>query len=77
MNYCGLEYIFCAGAAPGFQDWRVQNFSFFLLPSRLYPAEVPGFTRISWIVLVEVGSGLLNPLASAAPDSVVDIIVFT
>jgi hypothetical protein len=73
-----LEYIFSAGAAPDFQDWRVKNFSFFPLPPlRLYPAEVPGFTRISWVVLIEVGSGLLNLLASTALDSMVDITAFT
>jgi hypothetical protein len=73
-------HILCRGGA---RFSGLEGPKFFLLsPSSLKalpppPPEVPGFTRISWIVLVKVGSGLLNLLASAAPDSVVDVIVFT
>jgi hypothetical protein len=44
----------------------VKNFSFFPLPPiRLYPVGVPGFARISYVVLIEAGVPL-DPLASAA-----------
>jgi hypothetical protein len=39
-------------------------------PLRPNPAEVPGFARISWVVLVEAGGpDPWTPLASAVPDS--------
>jgi hypothetical protein len=48
-------HILCRGGDRFSELEGPKFFLLFLPPLRPYPAEVPGFTRISWVVLVEVG----------------------